>query len=463
MKKQDTMSTTAANKQTPSETIKGSEYIDSMRREYSLYVMQMRAIVSEADGLKSSGRRLLFKARDGQTYKTQNLAAQTMELHPHGAPDDVACTLAAPFGNNIPLLQGTGLFGTYLSPKAYGATRYTDVKLSKFSKDVVFVDFDIVPMVPNYDMSLQEPKHFLPLVPIGLLNQTEGIAVGVSSSILPRALQDIIVQQINYLEGKKVKDVLPYNAPTDNRAVGMDDKGRWEFRGDYTKTAHNTIIITKAPYGLGYDELIEHLEKLLEKEVIISYQDDSKDMLKISVTFKRGELASMSEEDVLRLLKLIRFSSERIVMVSFDGTAVVERTFSEAIQSFTQWRLQWFVNRYQHLLSKYEADLQYIKDYLLTVDSGMASKFVKQQSKIDLEAALRKLGVVNDEKIARLPAYSFTEEEYQKMLKKKKEVEGEIELCNGMLSSEQKRRAQYVSELKEVLACHKQGKYNTQV
>jgi DNA gyrase/topoisomerase IV subunit A len=139
-----------------------SDYINNKRREYSLYVLQSRAIPSLADGLKVSARRVLWTARDGKKYKSATLAGLTMPLHPHAPPEGTVNALAAPFINNKPLLDGYGAFGTLLNPNAFGAARYTSVKLSEFAKKVVFVDIDIIPMIDNYDSTQLEPKHFCP-------------------------------------------------------------------------------------------------------------------------------------------------------------------------------------------------------------------------------------------------------------------------------------------------------------
>ena len=80
-----------------------SQYINNQRREYSLYVMQMRAIPAATDGLKAGGRRTLWVARNGEKWKSANLAGATMPIHPHDSPEGAINTLAAPYGNNIPL------------------------------------------------------------------------------------------------------------------------------------------------------------------------------------------------------------------------------------------------------------------------------------------------------------------------------------------------------------------------
>jgi len=96
--------------------MKSSEYIDNERKSYSLYLISDRAIPHIADGLKSSIRRILWMARDGKKVKSSALAGACASIHPHAAPEGPINTIAAPYGNNIPLLKGYGAFGTLLKP-----------------------------------------------------------------------------------------------------------------------------------------------------------------------------------------------------------------------------------------------------------------------------------------------------------------------------------------------------------
>ena len=231
----------------------GSEYVNEQRREYSLYVLQMRAIPSIADGLKAAGRRVLWTAKDGKKYKSATLAGATMPIHPHASPEGAINTLAAPYGNNIPLLHGDGAFGTLLNPTAYGAARYTSVKVSEFTKDVVFKDIELVPMQDNYDGTLEEPVHFLPLVPISLLNPSEGIAVGFASNILPRALEDIIDDQIKHLQNQRIKEQWPGFYPTSS-VVEHVEGNKWEFFGESEQVNATTLRITQLADGASLDK-----------------------------------------------------------------------------------------------------------------------------------------------------------------------------------------------------------------
>ena len=200
--------------------ISSPKYIESERRAYSIYVMESRSIISCMDGLKAGGRRSLWTGRNGSKYKTATLAGATVPIHPHADTSGAINTLAAPYGNNISLFKGDGAFGTRLHPTEYGAARYTSVTVSKFTQDVMFADIEIIPMRDNYDGSTQEPVHFLPLIPVALLNPSEGIAVGFASTILPRKLEDLIQTQLNYLSNSTKKlPLTPHFVPINQSPV----------------------------------------------------------------------------------------------------------------------------------------------------------------------------------------------------------------------------------------------------
>jgi DNA topoisomerase-2 len=211
--------------------IQGSEYINSQRKDYSLYVLQNRAIPHMADGLKASARRVMWIARDGKKWKSANLAGACMPLHPHAAPEDAVNTLAAHYGNNNALLDGIGSFGTRLEPTEYGASRYTSVKASDFAKDAFYTDIEIIPMKLNYDNTLEEPVHFLPLVPVAFLNPTSGIAIGFACDIFSRSLKDIIDCQIKILQGTiPKKEPFVQFIPLKCTAVEKTEDYRWVFK-----------------------------------------------------------------------------------------------------------------------------------------------------------------------------------------------------------------------------------------
>lgn len=434
---------------------KSSAYVNNERREYSLYVLSSRAIPALSDGLKAAARRVLWTARNGKVFKSATLAGATMPIHPHASPESTIDTLAADYGNNIPLLKGDGAFGTLLNPTAYGASRYTSVSVSEFTKDVLFRDIEIIPMQENYDGTLEEPIHFLPLIPIVFLNPTEGIAVGFACNILPRSLIDIIALQIQHLRGKpkEMEDVFPYFAPTDSEAVEWIDGEniKWIFHGAFRNKNSNTITITKLPYGVFHEKFVNNLMKLIDDGIILDYEDNSSDIINIDVKFKRGELEELSKKDILSKLGLINSVSENINVIDFDGESVLSGSFIDLLKQFTDWRLSWYKNRYERLASLLRIDIQKYKDVITAINKNVGNAARNTKSRAELRKKLKTYKIVHDDYIADLPIYRFTEEEKDKTQKKLDEAEALLIEYEELLSSELKRKKIYIKELTEVL------------
>lgn len=430
-------------------TLPSSQYINDQRREYSLYVLSNRAIPHASDGLKAAARRVLWVARDGNKRKSATLAGECMPLHPHASPESAVNTLAAPYGNNIPLLKGNGAFGTIIIPTAYGASRYTSVTLSKFAEDVVLRDIEIIPMMENYDGTLEEPKHFLPLIPVALLNPQKGIAVGFASDILPRSLQDIVHSQVAYLSGKGFREPKPTFAPTNQKAIEKVGD-RWVFKGKIEWRGAIDVRITDLPYGLLHEKLDEHLQKLIETEVLTKVVDGSIDVYNILVTFKKGSLAGKSEDDILNELGLVTNVTENLNVIDFDGKRVWAATYTNMIERFCDWRLTWYKTRYERLANLLSEEIQRYKDVLVAIKKNVGGMARQVQSRNELKEILENLGIINIDYIADLPIYRFTEDEKKKVEEKLQVAETTMKRYKHLLKSEDERRKVYIEELKEI-------------
>lgn len=433
-----------------------SSYVNKERRDYSLYILHTRALPHAGDGLKSAARRILWMAKDGQKYKSATLAGKTMVLHPHSSPESVVNTLAAPYNNNIPLLDGTGAFGTLLAPTSCGAARYTSVKVSQFTKDVMFRDIEIIPLTDNYDSSQEEPVHFLPLIPVVLLNPQEGIAVGFASTILPRSLEDIIVSQIMYLQGKNITEPMPQLTSIDQRAIATDDR-RYTFAGSYETVNSTTVRVTNLPYGITHEKFIENLMKLEEKGLIQNYIDNSRDIYNIEVRFKRGIL---SNSDVYTTLGLVSNVSENLNVINFNGQGVWSADYVSIIKRFCDWRLGWYKNRYERLAALIRIEIQKYKDIITAIDNDVGGKARKSQSRAELKQLLTSMGIVYDDYIADLAVYRFTQAEKKKTEQQLAEAEKTLKEYEDMLASEEKRKQKFITELKEVLVNYSKQKYS---
>lgn len=436
--------------------------LNQLRRDYSLYLMSDRALPSICDGLKVAARRVLWTARDGKTIKSATLAGATMPLHPHSPPESVINTLAAPYGNNIPLLDGSGAFGTFCAPNAFGASRYTSVKVSDFTKDVVFTDLDLIPMRDNYDSTLKEPEHFLPLVPIVLLNPISGIAIGFATKIYPRSLADIINAQLAVLSNKPIQPLIPKFEPTDNTAEIHGSK--MIFNGKFERVNTTTIKISKLPYGTTHTSYAvaavsgpgkpkpPTLHTLLENGIIEDYIDNSKTKIDIVVKFKRSDLKKYTDDQLMNILSLTTNVSENLNLLNFDHSSLLENIPAEDIvKIFTEWRLEWYIKRYERLKSILEQDIQKLKDYINAVNNKASKVALTTQNRTKFKEWLSGIGVVYTDYIASLPTYRFTKDEKDDAQRKLDRAVKQLKEYQAIIDSPIKRKNIYKKELQSIL------------
>lgn len=438
--------------------MKSAEYLNDCYRNFSLYVLQTRAFPNITDGLKSGARRLLWTGRNGTKQKTATLAGAAMPLHPHGDSSDTIDTMTKPFRNNYPLFLGHGSFGTLLKPDASGAPRYTSVEVSEFTKDVVFKDIEIVPMCDNYDGTLKEPEHFLPLVPLVYVNPSEGIGVGFSSTILPRALGDIIDSQIACLTGKEFVEPPVYFAPYDSKSIRSEviksGNVRWWFTGKIKRVDTSTVTITGLPYGQDHISYVDVLADLLDSGVVSGVDDNSSEEINITVKFPRGSLKDKTDEEVITKLKLNASVVENVNVVDFNGDRVTSPTYVELIKIFTNWRLGWYINRYQRLKEQVQKEIQRYRDIILAIHHDVGKMGRTLQDRGSLVAWLEVIGVVYTDYIADMPIYRLTVQEASKAQDKLDEALKTLDLYQSYLDSEDKRKQLYIKELKEVKKKH---------
>jgi DNA gyrase/topoisomerase IV subunit A len=276
-----------------------TDFIKDTSRDYSIYVCQSRGIPSVSDGLKDAQRKSLFVMKSqGEKIKTISLAgkliSENIYLHGDAAACDTISLMAAPYCNNIPLLSGIGAFGTRVGPSDWGAPRYTYVKKSTYTDALIYQDYDIIPLKENYDGSVMEPKHFLPLIPVVLLNGVSGIAVGWSTEIMPRSLEDLIDATLAAIDGKKkLPSLLPKYEYLKTNVRSLGDN-QFEFTGKVIIDG-SSVIVTELPPDLSLEKFKARLNKMEDEEQIQTYIDRSTKEIHIEVRFKRGSINDWTE------------------------------------------------------------------------------------------------------------------------------------------------------------------------
>lgn len=262
--------------------------------QYASYVILDRAIPNVVDGLKPVQRRILetlWKQNDDKLHKVANIVGQTMQLHPHGdAPIYEALVNLASKGF---LMDRQGNFGNIYTGDPSAAARYIETRLSPLARETLF-NPDITEKIPSYDGRNMEPVTLPAKIPLLLMQGADGIAVGMSTHILPHNFTELLEAEIAYLEGKDFK-IFP-DFPTGGIMDKSEyDKGRGKIklRAKIEIKDPKTLVIRDICYGTTTESLIRTIDEAAKKgkikiEAINDYT--AKDV-EIEIKLPRGQYA----------------------------------------------------------------------------------------------------------------------------------------------------------------------------
>ena len=259
--------------------------------EYASYVIVDRAIPELADGLKPVQRRILATLHnidDGKFHKVANVIGDTMKLHPHGDASigDALVVLA----NKDYFIERQGNFGNPTTGLAAAAPRYIECRLTELARETLF-NRALTQFRPSYDGRNVEPVVLPAKLPVVLMLGAEGIAVGMSTRILPHNLIELLEAQIAILDNRPI-EIFP-DFPTGaivDVADYADGQGKVRIRARIEKTSDKTVTIREIPYSTTTESLIASIEAAAQKgKVKISSIDDfTTDTVEIEVGLPRG-------------------------------------------------------------------------------------------------------------------------------------------------------------------------------
>ncbi len=236
--------------------------------DYASYVILERAVPAIDDGFKPVQRRILHSMKDlddGRYNKVANIVGHTMQYHPHG--DASIGDAMVQIGQKELLIDMQGNWGNTLTGDRAAASRYIEARLSKFALDVVF-NAKTTAWQASYDGRRKEPVNLPVKFPMLLAQGGEGIAVGLSTKILPHNFVELIDASIKHLKGKSFK-ILP-----DFLTGGIADftsynegkrGGRVRVRAKIAQLDKNTLVVNEIPFGTTTTTLIESIIKANEK------------------------------------------------------------------------------------------------------------------------------------------------------------------------------------------------------
>ncbi len=237
--------------------------------QYASYVICERAIPNLEDGLKPVQRRILhslWEKDDGRFIKVANIVGHCMQYHPHGDASitDALTTLT----NKGFLIEGQGNFGNILTGDRAAAPRYIECRLTDLARKEIF-NKDLTKFVPSYDGRNQEPVTLPAKLPLLLMLGADGIAVGLSTRILPHNFKELLEAQIAILQKK------PFSLTPDFPQGGLLDvseynkgNGRCRLRARIEQRGPDKLAVTELPFGATTESLIGSIEDAIRKKKV---------------------------------------------------------------------------------------------------------------------------------------------------------------------------------------------------
>ena len=286
-----------------------TEYSEEMQKSYIDYAMSViiaRALPDVRDGLKPVQRRVLYDMQElGIRYdrpyrKSARIVGDTMgKYHPHGDSSiyDALVVMSQDFKKGLPLIDGHGNFGNIEGDGA-AAMRYTEARLQKITQEAFLADLDkdVVDFIPNFDETEKEPSVLPVKIPNLLVNGSEGIAVGMATSIPPHNLTEVIDATKAYMLNENIttRELMRYiqgpDFPTGGIVINKDElvdiyetgSGKIKLRGkveiEKAKGGKTNVVITQIPYTM----IGANISKFLMDVAALSETKKTADIVDIS-------------------------------------------------------------------------------------------------------------------------------------------------------------------------------------
>ena len=383
------------------EKIITTEYSEEMQRSYMNYSMSVitaRAIPDARDGLKPVQRRVLYDmselrlGSDKPHRKSARIVGDTMgKYHPHGDSSiyETLVVMSQVFKKGMPLVNGHGNFGSIEGDGA-AAMRYTEARLEKFAEEVYLKDLDkTVPFVPNYDETEKEPEVLPVRVPNLLINGAEGIAVGMSTSIPPHNLGEVVDTVMAYIDNpecstKELLDILhgpdfPTGGIIANKSELLNiyetGNGRIKLRAKLEvelgkrRADKDKLIISEIPYtmiGAGINKCLVDIADLVESKKLTDVVDISNQSNKEGI---RIVLELKKDADIEKIKNILYKKTKLedtfgVNMLAIAGGRPETLTLKGILKNYLDFQYENNTRKYNVLLEK-ELEKKEIREGLI--------------------------------------------------------------------------------------------------
>ena len=458
------------------------EQMESAYLDYAMSVIIGRALPDLRDGLKPVHRRILYAMHDrgwrhDKAYvKCAKIVGEVIgNFHPHGdaAIYESLVRMAQDFSMNMPLIDGQGNFGSIDgdNPAAY---RYTEARLMKIASSLLSdIDKETVDFTLNFDDTRKEPVLLPAAIPNLLVNGSEGIAVGMSTSIPPHNFNEVMNATIALLENPalEIKDLMKYipapDFPTGGVIIGakkMEEaytkgSGSVSVRakveiGKSSKRKRDAILISEIPYQVKKTRLLEEIAALVQQKKIAGIADirDLSDRHGINVEM---ELKKDANPQVILNQLYKRTQLQRNYTIGLLGLIDKQpRVFNlkEGLEYFIQHRHVVIRRRTEYLLREAKKRMHILEGFKKALDQLDAVIRLIRASKTVAEAKtglMEKfdLSDIQSTAVLEMRLQKLTSLEIQKIIDELKQIKNQIREYNAILKNKEKQKAVILGEL----------------
>lgn len=412
----------------------------------------IRSIPSYVDGLKNSGRKIIWYLINNPKPERASMlapavASKMVYLHNPDSLVDTAVYLSSDYscsGLNLPLIKPLSSSMSKSNRRASDA-RYSSLKKSDIS-DLLFNRKDEAVLIHQEFENLPiEPLHLIPTIPISMVNTSNGMGFGFANYFLSRNINEVINECKYYAKNKKfsVNELKPYfngflgkieQIPLPDKDKDARGKKKWRIEGIFNKINQNTIKVTELPVWYDRETYLTHLQGLKDKKVIVSFTDTTigdKYNIEIKVVGKFWE--ENKNKDIHKILMLTTDETENMTFIDENNTIVVFQDEMELMQRFCNLKLQFTEKRKTYQLNKFKQDIENLtfkRNFVELVVSEQVK--INKQSKAEIVQQLTSLDSVlktGNNKEERevhisMPIYNLTKEkilELDKLVKTKQD------------------------------------------
>lgn len=412
---------------------------DFFQQEYISFSVydNIRKIACYVDGQKNAARKIVHTVLNqniDKFVKVANLGPKVQEYaqYLHGSLEGTVVNMTADYvgsGNNIPLLQGDGNFGSAFIPEA-AATRYIFARMSPILKQL-FVKDDYPNLFhQDFEGSSIEPRFYVPTLPLLAINGSEGVSIGFAQKILPRHPAEVLKWVKQKADGKKITaDLTPHWVGMKCKVEKGEEVGQWQIVGSFTRKNKYRLVIDSIPVGYTLKQYHAVLDKLLDDKEIKNWVDHSdNDVFEFEITVD-SSFSEKSDDWILNKLKLIKKVSENYTCIDENNKIVVFESLDALLDAWYKKRIEFNDLRKQSVLAKLTKDITYteqrikfikaVVDGVITLGNKSEEDILKQIENYDatlLENAKSFLG---------LPMRVLTSEEIAKLVSKANELKAE--------------------------------------